>query len=88
MRIQNITPIRIQEVNNWLRENPRIEVKGFSVAAGSDEPGSVMPLSICAILYEPSALPDEGDRPALAEAERLIRAVVSEQAPEVAPEQP
>lgn len=76
MRIQLFQPINERAITAWLAENPRIEVKGFSVSAGASEPGEPYPLSVCAILYElPS---DEGTAPAaLAAAEQLIAEVVA-----------
>jgi hypothetical protein len=76
LRIQLFQPINERAITAWLAENPRIDVRGFSVAAGASEPGGALPLSVCAILYE--ALADEGAAPAaLAAAEQLIAEVTA-----------
>lgn len=76
LRIQIFQPINERTITAWLAENPRIDVKGFSVSAGAAEPGAPFPLSICAILYESST--DEGAAPAaLAAAEQLIAEVAA-----------
>lgn len=76
IRIQIFQPINERAITAWLAENPRIEIRGFSVAAGASEPGEGHPLSVCAILYEP--LSDEATAPgALAAAEQLIAEVTA-----------
>lgn len=76
LRIQIFQPINERTITAWLAENPRIEVKGFSVSAGASEPGEPFPLSLCAILYE---APAHGGAPpaALAAAEQLIAEVAA-----------
>ena len=76
LRIQIFQPINERTITAWLAENPRIDVKGFSVSAGAAEPTEHVPLSICAILYESSV--DEDTAPAaLAAAEQLIAEVAA-----------
>lgn len=76
LRIQIFQPINERAITAWLAENPRIDVRGFSVSAGGSEPGESFPLSICAILYD--SPPDEGAAPAaLAAAEQLIAEVAA-----------
>ena len=76
LRIQIFQPINERTITAWLAENPRIEVKGFSVSAGATEPSEHLPLSICAILYE-SSTDDETAPAALAAAEQLIAEVAA-----------
>ena len=88
MLIQIFSPISMPEINAWLAENPRIEIKGFSVAAGADSPAVGQALSICAILYEPPAAPAGVSAAAASGVEELIEEVairVAPPAPSVAP---
>ena len=78
MQIQVFRPINAQEITRWLQENPRIEVKGFSVAAGADALEEGYPLSVCAILYEAPEPPAGVAQAALAEADQLIEEVAEE----------
>jgi hypothetical protein len=90
MQIQIFTPISVAQINAWLAENPRIDVKGFSLAAAADVPDAPHPLSICAILYEPPATLPGVSAAVAAEVEELIeevaiRAPVPPLAPPLAP---
>ena len=87
IQIQIFRPINAQEINGWLRENPQIQIKGLSVAAGADTPDEGIPLSICAILFESSASPADVGRAALAEADQLIDQVSGEDAARHTPPQ-
>jgi hypothetical protein len=81
LHIQVFRPINPVEIDRWLQENPRIEVKGFSVGAGSDtasEPGA---LSVCAILYSVPTAPAGVGTAAATEADSLIESVVEEAPP-------
>lgn len=85
IQIQIFSPLNAQEINGWLRENPRIHIKGFSVAAGADTPDGPFPLSICAILYESATQAAEVGSAALAEADQLIDQVSGAEPPRNGP---